>query len=452
MKSRKNNSLNSTLWVEGPCRLAGSVKVSGSKNSSLAILASCLLVKGKTVLRGVPRIGDVFTMLEMLSRLGAAAEFVDDDTVLIDATELSCCDAPPDLVKKMRASFSVTGPLLARLGRVSTPLPGGCDIGARPVNFHVQGLEALGAKIKIEHGWVEADGSKLQGDTVYLDYPSSGATSHLATTACLARGTTVIENAALEPEIVDLVGFLRACGAKISGEGTTALRIEGVKELRATEHRVMPDRMEAATFAVAAAATRGDVRIEFPHLERMRPVTEKLKIAGAEVTDDDGGFRVKMKGRPRAVDVKTMPYPGFPTDVQQQAAAMLSCAGGTSVITETVYERRFKYVSELVRMGADIKLNGNTAIIRGVDHLSSATVTATDLRAGAALVIAGLMAQGKTEIAGLEHIDRGYASLAKRFESLGGRLGRTDDEDSSAQTPGQKMLGKKMLGQKKCSA
>lgn len=439
MRSRKNNSRNMAMWAEGPCRLSGSVGISGSKNSTLAILASCLLVNGETILKGVARIGDVFTMLEMLSSLGAKAEFIDDDTVRIDATDLACCDAPPDLVKKMRASFSVTGPLLARLGRVSTPLPGGCDIGARPVNFHVQGLEALGAQIKIEHGWVEATGgSSLRGGTIYLDYPSSGATSHLATAACLARGTTVIENAAVEPEIVDLVGFLRGCGAKISGEGTTALKIEGVREFRGTEHRVMPDRMEAATFAVAAAATRGDVRIEFPNLDRMRPVSEKLKAAGAEITDDDGGFRVKMKGRPRAVDVKTMPYPGFPTDVQQQVAAMLCCADGTSVITETVYERRFKYVSELVRMGADIKLNGNTAILRGVDHLSSATVAATDLRAGAALVIAGLMAKGRTEIAGVEHIDRGYEDLIGKFRSLGGRIGRTDEDD--------------LLEQKKCSA
>jgi UDP-N-acetylglucosamine 1-carboxyvinyltransferase len=378
------------------------------------------------VLEGVPRIGDVCTMLEMLSRLGARAEFLNETTVLIDATDILSSDAPPDLVKKMRASFSVAGPLLARLGRVRIPLPGGCDIGARPVNFHVQGLEALGAEIKIEHGWVDAEGGRLRGGTIYLDYPSSGATSHLTTAACLADGTTVIENAATEPEIVDLVGFLRDCGAKISGEGTTTLKIEGVKQLKGTRHRVMPDRMEAATFAVAAAATRGDMRIEFPHLDRMRPVTEKLRSTGAEITDDDGGFRVAMRSRPKAVDVKTMPYPGFPTDVQQQVAAMLSCAEGTSVITETVYERRFKYVSELERMGADIKINGNTAIIRGVDHLSSATVTATDLRAGAALIIAGLMAEGKTEINGVEHIDRGYADLESRFRALGAQIERND--------------------------
>jgi UDP-N-acetylglucosamine 1-carboxyvinyltransferase len=439
VRSRKSNSVCPSIWVEGPCRLKGRVEVGGSKNSTLAILASCLLLKGETVLRGVPGIVDILTMLEMLSRLGAKAEFVDRDTVLIDATNLQSSDAPSDLVKKMRASFSVTGPLLARLGRVSTPLPGGCDIGARPVNFHTQGLEALGAEIKIEHGWVEATTrKKLRGETIYLDYPSSGATSHLATAACLAEGTTVIENAAVEPEIVDLVAFLRGCGAKISGEGTTALKIEGVKELHGTEHRVMPDRMEAATFAVAAAATRGDLRIEFPHLDRMRPVSEKLKSAGAEIAEDDGGFRVKMARRPKAVDVKTMPYPGFPTDVQQQVAAMLSCADGTSVITETVYERRFKYVSELVRMGADIKLNGNTAILRGVDHLSSATVAATDLRAGAALVIAGLMAEGKTEIAGTEHIDRGYADLVEKVRSIGGRIGRSGEDD--------------LVEQKRCSA
>ena len=414
------------ICVTGGKRLSGEVGVSGSKNGALAIMAGALLAKGPTVLTNVPHIGDILTMIEMFQQLGVRAQFTNGNVVEIDATHLQCAEAPYDLVKKMRASFCVTGPILARLGHARVPLPGGCDIGARPVDLHVKGLQALGARIMIEHGYVEAEADRLKGSVVYLDLPSAGATQHLMTVAALADGTTRIENAALEPEVTDLAYFLIAMGAKISGVGTSTIEIEGVDRLHGVEYPMLPDRIEVGTFAIAAAITGGDVLITDATPEHCSAVFQKLQDTGVKVTPEGNRVRVRSSGSHRATDIKTMPYPGFPTDIQQPFAAMLSVSEGTSVITENIYERRFRYVSELQRMGADIIQEGRTAIIKGVPRLTGAEVNATDLRAGAALIIAGLEADGYTDISGVEHIDRGYEDIISKFTSLGADIVRRE--------------------------
>jgi UDP-N-acetylglucosamine 1-carboxyvinyltransferase len=414
------------ICVTGGKRLSGEVGVSGSKNGALAIMAGALLAKGPTVLTNVPHIGDILTMIEMFQQLGVRARFTNGNVVEIDATDLQRAEAPYDLVKKMRASFCVTGPILARLGHARVPLPGGCDIGARPVDLHVKGLQALGARIMIEHGYVEAEADRLKGSVVYLDLPSAGATQHLMTVAALADGTTRIENAALEPEVTDLAYFLIAMGAKISGVGTSTIEIEGVDRLHGVEYHMLPDRIEVGTFAIAAAITGGDVLITDATPEHCSAVFQKLQDTGVKVTPEGNRVRVRSSGSHRATDIKTMPYPGFPTDIQQPFAALLSVSEGTSVITENIYERRFRYVSELQRMGADIIQEGRTAIIKGVPRLTGAEVNATDLRAGAALIIAGLEAEGYTDISGVEHIDRGYEDIISKFTSLGADIVRRE--------------------------
>lgn len=415
------------IYVSGGNKLQGEVRVSGSKNATLAVMAGALLAKGTTVLENVPCIGDVLTMIEMLQQLGVHCRAIDTHTFEIDATEIGSNVAPYELVKKMRASFSVTGPILARLGYAKVPMPGGCDIGSRPVDFHVKGLQALGAKVTIEHGYVETEADRLKGAEVYLDFPSAGATQHIMTAACLAEGITRIDNAALEPEVVELADFLIAMGARISGAGTSTIEVEGVDELRGTTHRMTPDRMETGTFAIAAAITGGDVTIAGAVPHHCTPVNQKLQEAGIQVTSGNDWIRVRANRRPIATDIKTMPHPGFPTDMQQPFAAMLTIAEGTSVISENVYERRFRYVSELQRMGADIVQQGRTAVIKGVPHLTGAQVTATDLRAGAALIIAGLAAHGETEVSGVEHIDRGYEDIEEKLASLGASIVRKNN-------------------------
>ncbi|MEN6520812.1 MAG: UDP-N-acetylglucosamine 1-carboxyvinyltransferase [Armatimonadota bacterium] len=415
------------LYIIGGTPLRGTIRASGSKNGALAIMAASLLAKGRTVLSNVPKIGDIYTMVEMLSALGADCE-VSGDNVSIDATNLRSSEAPYDLVKKMRASFTVLGPLLARKGYAKVAMPGGCDIGARPIDFHVKGIQALGAHIETEHGFVEAEAERLHGSEIYLDFPSAGATQHIMTAACLAEGMTVIQNAAMEPEIADLAKYLTAMGARIEGAGTTTISVEGVKELIAVSHRIIPDRMEAGTFAVAAAMTQGDIKIEGACPRQMEPSILKLRETGAVVTVGEDWLRVRENARPLATDVVTMPHPGFPTDMQQPFVALLSIAQGTSIITENVYERRFRYISELQRMGADIKQDGRTAIVKGVDKLTGAQVTATDLRAGAAMIVAALGAEGESEISGLEHIDRGYERLVDKLQELGAEVMRADSE------------------------
>ncbi len=416
------------LLLTGGVRLSGTVEISGSKNGCLAIMAGALLGKGETVLRGVPSIGDVHTMTEVLRALGVRCDAEPGNVLRIDATEIANTEAPYELVRKMRASFSVLGPVLARTGYAKVAMPGGCDIGARPIDFHVKGIQALGALINMDHGFVEAEGDVLTGTQVYLNFPSAGATQHIMTTACLAKGVTTIHNAAAEPEVVALMEFLNQMGARIEGAGTTTVRIEGVDELHGTDFDMLPDRMEAGTFAVAAVMTKGDIRIENIVPEHVEPFVLKLREVGAVVDIHDNAMRVRCNERPMATDVMTMPHPGFPTDLQQPFAAMLSLGEGTSVVTENVYERRFKYVNELVRMGADIKQEGRSAIINGVPKLTGAQVAASDLRAGAALICAALAAEGASEVSGIEHVERGYERMIDKLKGLGADIGLVADE------------------------
>jgi UDP-N-acetylglucosamine 1-carboxyvinyltransferase len=427
------------ISITGCVPLSGSVRVSGSKNSSLGIMAASLLARGRTVLHNVPRIGDILTMADMLQRIGAEVSIGADGTATIDATEFSVDEAPYDLVKRMRASFSVLGPMLARLGSARVPLPGGCDIGARPVDFHVKGLQALGARVSIEHGFVDAEVDELIGNPIYLDFPSVGATTHLMTAAALARGVTTIENAASEPEVVDLARFLQQMGARIEGAGTNKIVIEGADELRGTEYTIIPDRLEAGTYALATAITGGNITIEGVIEDHLHPVLSKLQEAGvglacvSEGADTPGILKV-WRDRPlRAVDVLAMPHPGFPTDLQQPLAACVCLAEGTSVITDHVFERRFNYVGELQRMGADIRVEGRSAIIRGVERLTGAQVHASDLRAGAALIVAALGADGESTITGLEHLDRGYDNLVEKLRKLGAQVERFNQQRRGAQ-------------------
>ncbi len=414
------------IRVRGGTRLTGTVEISGSKNAALAIMAGALLVDGKVTLHNVPRIGDIHTMMELLNDLGVSAQFVDRTSVIIDASNVLYLEAPYEVVRRMRASFNVMGPLLARFGFARVPVPGGCDIGARPVNFHIDGLRRLGANLHTEHGVYTAEARKLTGTSIYMDFQSAGATQHLMTAACLANGVTVIENCAAEPEVVDLAEFLNSLGAHIEGAGTTTIKVTGVERLTGGEHTIIPDRQEAGTFAVAGAITRGDIVMRGAVVEHMRPVVNKLEEAGIEVSADSRSMKVRATDRPRAVDIKTNPHPAFPTDLQQPFAALLSVADGTSVITENVYESRFRYVNELNRMGANIRVSARNAVITGVDRLTGCPVAATDLRAGAALICAALAAEGETEMVGVEHIERGYEDLVRKLRGLGAAIERCE--------------------------
>lgn len=385
-------------------------------------MAGALLGKGETILHNVPEIGDVRTMMDMLRALGVGCDELAQGVVRIDATDIESTEAPYELVKKMRASFCVLGPMLARRGYAKVAMPGGCDIGARPIDLHVKGIQALGAVVNIEHGYVEAESDTLHGTQIYFNLPSAGATQHIMTTACLAQGVTTIHNAAMEPEVVELSNLLTKMGAIIHGAGTPIVRVEGVKELHGVEFEIVSDRMEAGTFAVATTITRGDVTVESIRPDHIEPFVLKLREVGAIVDMYDNAMRIRCNARPMATDITTMPHPGFPTDLQQPFAVMLSIAEGVSVVRENVYERRFKYVDEIARMGAEIKQDGRTAVITGVPKLFGAPVTAPDLRGGAALLCAGLVAEGKTVISGTEHMERGYENLAEKFNLLGAQI------------------------------
>ena len=425
------------IFIRGGNPLSGNVRVSGSKNSALAIMAACLLPEGRTTLYNVPDIGDIHTMAEMLSCLGADVEMYPDGSIQIDAANFSVTEAPEDLVRKMRASFYVLGPMLARLGKARVAMPGGCNIGARPVDYHTKGLQMLGARCRIDHGFVEATCDELIGNAIYLDFPSAGATTHLMSAASLARGITTIENAAAEPEVVDLANFLIAMGAKIEGAGTKTIVIEGVERLRAAEHEVIPDRMEAGTYAICAAITRGDLVLERVVWDQLQPVILKLQEAGVMVEQvagsphGMGAIRVKMRERAKAVDILAMPHPGFPTDMQQAFVALLTLAEGTSVVTDHVFENRFRYTNELQRMGADVRVEGRSAIVRGVERLSGAAVSATDLRAGAAMIAAALAAEGETMVDNVHHIDRGYAGMVDKLSGVGASITRFNEESAA---------------------
>lgn len=399
--------------------LKGTVKVDGSKNSILPILAATLLCSEECIIHDIPDLQDVTVMCKLLEVLGAKVEKVGANTLKITAKEITTCEAPYELISKMRASFLVMGPLLARCKNAKVYMPGGCAIGTRPIDLHLKGFKNLGCDIKSESGYVNASSEKLVGQDIYLDFPSVGATENIIMAATFAEGETILENAAEEPEIVDLANFINSMGGNIIGAGTKKIRIKGVNKLNKTEHTVIPDRIEAGTYMVAAAATGGDVIIENVVPNHLQPVIAKLRESGAIVEEFDDKIRVAAGNIIKALDIKTLPYPGFPTDMQAQFMAMLSKAEGTSIINETIFENRFMHVTEMRRMGLDVKLEGNTAVLKGSSHLSGARVQATDLRAGAALIIAGLIADGETEITEVYHIKRGYSNIVEKLQNLG---------------------------------
>ena len=427
------------LEIWGRTSLKGNVKISGAKNSALVLMAGSILCPGKCTLRNVPKLVDITRMGQILEALGVKLQRK-DDALEIDATKIVPTEAPYDVVSQLRASFFVIGPLLTRLGTAHVPLPGGCAIGARPVDLHVRGLQAMGANVTIADGVVNAnvigDRQRLQGANIYLDYPSVGATETILMAATLAEGTTTIGNAAQEPEIVDLANFCCQMGAKISGAGTNTITIEGVKELRSVDYNVIPDRIEAGTFLVAGAITQSEITLSSVVPEHLAPVIAKLNDIGCRiVTEEDEsaktfGGNIKAKrlriipGELQGTDIETLPYPGFPTDMQAQFTALLSISKGNSVISETVFENRLRHVAELQRMGTNIRVKGHHAIVQGVHSISGAPVMATDLRASAALVLAGLAAHGKTTVRGLHHLDRGYENLEEKLRGLGARLER----------------------------
>ncbi|MEW6771320.1 MAG: UDP-N-acetylglucosamine 1-carboxyvinyltransferase [Bacillota bacterium] len=408
------------IIVRGGRPLKGRVRVSGAKNAALAILCGAILAEESIVLDNVPNISDVQHIIQAITYLGARVVWRKEDVLSISVSTLKSRKAPYELVKKLRASNLLLGPVLARCGEVRIPLPGGCNIGVRPMDLHFKGLSALGAQLTIERGYIWARAPRLYGAQIYLDFPSVGATENIMMAACLAEGQTLIENAAKEPEVVDLANFLNGIGARIFGAGTDVIRIEGVKELgRRIHYSVIPDRIEAGTFMVAAAATGGKVRIEGVIPRHIQPLTAKLREIGVEIVEGEDLLYVKRTRELRPVNIKTMPYPGFPTDMQSQVIALLTVASGTSVVVENIYENRFQVAQELRRMGAKIKVEGRAAIVEGVPQLCGAQVRATDLRAGAALVIAGLLAEEETEVNGAELIYRGYKDFEKKLANLG---------------------------------
>ena len=416
------------LIVKGGNRLVGAVKTSGAKNAVLPIIAASILGTTPSHLDEVPMLEDVHTISEVLKCLGLSVECSPEKNVLdIDSTEITSYEAPYELVRTMRASFLVMGPLLARIGKARISMPGGCAIGARPIDIHLKGFEALGVKIEQGHGYIEASAPEgLKGTSIYFDFPSVGATVNILMAASLAEGTTILENAAEEPEIVDLANYLNKMGAKIRGAGTDTIRIEGVEKLHGADYTIIPDRIEAGTYMIAAAMTGGDIVVENVLPEHQKPLIAKLREAGAVVEEDIDKVRVIGKNPLKAVSIKTLPYPGFPTDMQAQMMAMMVIAEGRSKVTETVFENRFMHVVELNRMGAQISTEGRSAVIDGPCKLTGCDVRATDLRAGAAMILAGLVAEGTTRIGDLHHIDRGYENIVAKLKNLGADIERVD--------------------------
>ncbi|MDQ0872184.1 UDP-N-acetylglucosamine 1-carboxyvinyltransferase [Paenibacillus sp. V4I3] len=416
----------SKIIVRGGRKLAGNVKINGAKNAVLPIIAASILgSEGESVIHDAPPLDDVLVINKVLQSLGIEVEY-DRQVIRVRAHNINTCEASYDLVRKMRASFLVMGPLLARLGQARISLPGGCAIGTRPIDQHLKGFEAMGADIELGQGYIEAKvKGRLKGAKIYLDVASVGATENIMMAATLAEGTTTIENAAKEPEIVDLANYLNAMGATIRGAGTGVIRIEGVEKLRGIVHTVIPDRVEAGTYMIAAAITGSELYMEGAIGDHLRPVISKMQEMGVIIEEDENGIRVCASGPLRAVDVKTLPYPGFPTDMQSQMMALLMVADGTSLVTETVFENRFMHVEEFSNMNAHIKVDGRTAIVSGNAKLQGAKVCATDLRAGAALILAALAAEGETEITGVHHIDRGYVDITDVLRELGADIQRS---------------------------
>jgi len=419
------------IVIHGGVPLRGEVAVSGSKNAALPIMTAALLTAEPVIIRNVPRLRDITTALALLDQLGVQGRWLDDHTLELCAAQIRSHEAPYDLVKTMRASFFVLGPLLARSGRARVSTPGGCAIGARPVNLHIRGIRALGARVQMRHGYVEAHAERLTGARLWLDTASVGATENIIMAATLARGRTTLENAAREPEVQDLARMLNAMGAGISGAGSHVIEIEGVERLHGAEHTVVNDRIEAGTLMVAAAITGGDVLVRGACAHDLEATIAKLRESGAEVTPEADGLRVARRGGIRPVELRTLPFPGFPTDLQAQMMALLTNAEGTSVITETIFENRFMHALELLRMGADIAMKGPTAVVRGVPRLSGAPVMATDLRASSSLVLAGLAAENTTEVQRVYHLDRGYEALESKLRALGARIERVPDRGAS---------------------
>jgi len=413
-----------TIVIRGGKKLEGEVKISGAKNAVLPILAATLLTGGWNTISNVPKLGDIRTILKLLTELGVDVS-EGQKSLRVNTENLKDSEAPYDLVKTMRASVLVLGPLVARLKRAKVSLPGGCAIGARPINLHLKALESMGVKVNIQHGYVEAKAKKIRGARIYFDIPTVTGTENIMMTACLADGTTVLENAAREPEVVNLASALKKMGAKIYGAGTDVITIEGVKTLKPMKHHVMPDRIETCTYMIAAGITGGRVTIVDSDPSHCHAVIEKLQEIGIKVSvHDDGAISIAGGQGLKAADVKTLPYPGFPTDVQAQIMALLSLSQGSSIITENIFENRYMHVAELKRMGADITVQGNTAVVKGVEKLSGASVMATDLRASASLVLAGLAAEGVTEISRVYHLDRGYEDLVGKLSKLGAEIER----------------------------
>jgi UDP-N-acetylglucosamine 1-carboxyvinyltransferase len=419
------------LRVTGGARLAGEVEVVGAKNSVLKLMAAALLAPGQTTLGNLPAISDVLIMHQLLERLGCEVRESESgavDRVSITVPEQPDWEAPYELVRKIRGSICVLGPLLARTGRAKVALPGGDAIGSRPLDMHFAGLERMGAEVRVEHGYVVAEAPELRGAAIWLDFPSVGATENILTAATLAKGTTVIDNAAREPEIVDLCQMLVSMGAEIGGIGTSTLEITGVEALHPTTHEAVADRIVAGTWAMAAVATQGDVTVRGANAAHLEIALDKLVRAGADVEINADGFRVAIDRRPTSFDVVTLPYPGLATDLQPQAIALLSVADGTAMITENLFEARFMFCDEIARMGADVRTDGHHAVVRGKERLSGAPVRATDIRAGVGLVIAGLVAEGVTEVAEIHHIDRGYVRFEEQLQALGADVVRAESE------------------------
>ncbi|MEX5716758.1 UDP-N-acetylglucosamine 1-carboxyvinyltransferase [Geodermatophilus maliterrae] len=423
--------------VTGGTALTGRVRVTGAKNSALKLMAAALLASGRTTVEEVPDILDVSIMSEVLRRLGCGVTYERSGQhggggrVVVDVPEAPATETDYDLVRKMRASISVLGPLVARCGSARVALPGGDAIGSRGLDMHISGLERLGASIHSEHGFLVASAPRLLGTSIWLDFPSVGATENLLMAAVLAEGTTVIDNAAREPEIVDICSMLTAMGARIDGAGTSTLTVEGVTHLEPVTYSTVPDRIVAGTWAIGAVMTRGDVVVERAVAEHLAVPLDKLTSAGATVEVVPDGVRVAMEDRPRGVDVVTLPFPGFPTDLQPMAVALAAVSTGSALITENVFEGRFMFVNELVRLGADVRIDGHHAVVRGRERLSSAPVLATDIRAGAGLVLAGLVSDGVTEVQDVHHVDRGYPDFVEQLRGLGARVQRTTRTDGS---------------------
>ena len=413
------------LQIHGGIALDGEIRISGSKNATLPILAACLLADGPVTVSNVPHLQDVTTMIELLGRMGVAVTVDEKMRIEVDASTIKEFFAPYQLVKTMRASILVLGPLLARFGSADVSLPGGCAIGARPVNIHVAGLQAMGADIHIENGYIKARARRLKGARLVLETVTVTGTENLMMAAALAHGETVLENAAREPEVIDLANFLIAMGAQISGAGTDRIVIQGVERLHSCEYEVLPDRIETGTYLVAGAITGGRVRVKSARAQHLEAVIDKLQEAGATITSADSWIEIDMRGRrPQSVDIRTAPYPAFPTDMQAQFAALNTVASGVGTIIETIFENRFMHMLEMRRMGAEIRLEGNTAIIKGVERLTAAPVMATDLRASASLILAALVADGRTEIERIYHIDRGYEAIEEKLQQLGAKIRR----------------------------